>query len=173
MLWGVHRTKSVYAKTNCIVAKLSRDSYTALVTRESMVTRNEQENILRQVDMLETLNDEHIAQIADALEKRTYKEGDEIIKQGEEGKEFFVVLKGECKATIETGSKQGKSKVDVQEHLRYHTGDLFGERAVLHRTKRAATITACTEVEVLCLKRSKFERMLGPLEMLPEGEVPR
>jgi len=166
MLWGVRRTRSVYAATRCVLAKLKRDSYLGLVTRGEMLARNQREEILRRVDMFETLSDEHISQIADALERKTFEKGDQIIRQWETGKEFYVVLTGECVATVETGSD--KSNLDVQEYLRYYPGDLFGEKALLHRTTRAATITALSQVEVLCLKRSKFERLLGPLDMLRE-----
>jgi len=166
MLWGLRRSMSVYASTDCVLAKLKRDSYMGLVTRGEMLLRTQREEILRRVDMFETLSDEHISQIADALERKTFEPGENIIRQGEKGKEFYVVLSGECSATIMTG--QDLQKADIQEHRRYHPGDLFGERALLHNTTRAATVTAVSRVEVLCLKRSRFERMLGPLEMLQQ-----
>eukprot|EP00408_Alexandrium_pacificum_P061029 CAMPEP_0171160960 /NCGR_PEP_ID=MMETSP0790-20130122/3825_1 /TAXON_ID=2925 /ORGANISM="Alexandrium catenella, Strain OF101" /LENGTH=802 /DNA_ID=CAMNT_0011625507 /DNA_START=112 /DNA_END=2521 /DNA_ORIENTATION=+ len=164
MLWGLRRTMSVYASTDCVLAKLKRDSYMKLVTQEEMMARTNREDILRKVEMFETLSDEHISQIADALEKKSFEPDEAIIKQGEPGKEFYVMLSGECKATVATGTDS--QKIDVQEYRRYHAGDVFGERALLLKTTRAATITAVSHVEVLCLKRSRFERMLGPLEML-------
>jgi len=164
MLWGVRRTKSVYASKACKLAKLKRDTYNFLVTRGQMLARTQREEILRRVAVFETLSQEHVAQIADALIKRTFEQGERIVKQGEEGKEFYVVLTGECVVTVATGSNS--ETADVQEYERYLPGDLFGERALLNKTQRAATVTATTRVEVLCLKRSKFERMLGPLQNL-------
>jgi len=164
MLWGVRRTKSAYANGPSMTAKLKRDCYTALVTRGQMLARTKREEILRRVEVFETLSQEHISLIADALDRKTFEKGDKIVRQGEPGKEFYVVLTGECVAEGETGSRAETS--DVQEYGRYGPGDLFGERALLHKTLRAATVTATTKVEVLCLKRSKFERMLGPLHML-------
>jgi len=164
MLWGIRRTKSIYARGACVCAKLKRDCYLGLVSRGEMKARNEREKFLREVEMFETLSQEHIAQIADALEKKTFKPGVPIVTQGDEGSEFYVVLSGQCRATIATGSNT--ETADVQEHRTYERGGLFGERALIHRTERAATVTAVGTVEVLCLKRSKFERMLGPLQML-------
>merc|ERR1719362_694103 len=115
-----------------------------------MNARNEREELLRTVEMFETLSQEHISQIADALTKKTFNQGDHIVKQGDEGSEFYVVLSGQCRATIQTGSNT--QTADVQEHRTYERGGLFGERALIHRTERAATVTAVGTVEVLCLK---------------------
>merc|ERR1719458_656784 len=116
--------------------------------------------------MLEMLNPEQISQLADVLEVKTFAKDDNIIQQGEEGKEFFILETGECRVTIETGTRS--ESIDVQEHRRYHPGDLFGELAVIKNAKRAATVQAVSNVEVMCLSRRKFMRMLGPLDMLQE-----
>lgn len=165
MLWNAPRSRSIYAKEKCTLAKLHREVYQNLVVRREMNSRERRENCLRQVPMLETLSDEQVACIADTLERRVYEKDDQIVTQGDEGNEFYVVLCGECVVTVETGS--GATK-DIQEHRRYNAGEMFGERALLQRTTRAATITARSRVEVLCLRRNKFERMLGPLQQLAE-----
>ncbi|CAL1172598.1 unnamed protein product [Cladocopium goreaui] len=55
------------------------------------------------------------------------------------------------------------------EHRRCYAGDMFGEKALLEKTRRSATVRAVTQVEaVLLLKRAAFERMLGPLSQLQE-----
>ena len=50
--------------------------------------------------MFETFDDELIAKIADIMEKRSYRPGETIVEQGDEGSDFFIVLKGECVASI-------------------------------------------------------------------------
>merc|ERR1719189_2789998 len=106
----------------------------------------------------------HISRIDDALEVKTFEPGEKIIRQNEAGNEFYVIQEGECRVTIETGSNA--DSLDVQEHRRYYPGDLFGERALLERTKRGATVEVITRTVALCLSRRKFTRMLGPLDML-------
>lgn len=165
MLWSTPRTRTIYACEQCEVARLSRELYHEVVMRSEMHLREERETILRGVKLLETLNDEAISRLADVLEARTYLSEEQIIRQGSHGNEFFVVTSGICSATIATGNYWMGTQ-DIQEHRRYNVGDLFGERALLKRTVRAATVTAVTRVEVLCLSRSKFERMLGPLDQL-------
>merc|ERR1719210_1370653 len=104
-----------------------------------MEERECREKCLRKAAMLETLDYEQISKVADALEKQFYKAGKVIIKQGDPGSRFFVVLSGECVATVETAGEQ-------QEHRRLFEGDLFGELALVMKTRRTATITAHTDV---------------------------
>jgi len=160
LLWRVPRTRSVYARGETTLARLTSDVYHSILVRHEMESRECREECLRDVKMLETLSYEQLSQIADALQRRSYQEGDVIIREGELGDEFFVVLHGECVVTVQTGPD------DIQEHRRYYSGDLFGERALLQQTVRAATITATSQMDVLCLKRKAFERMLGPLQQL-------
>lgn len=166
MLYSTPRKLSVYSGADqpAVLAKLGRSVYQNLIVRHQMKIRERREECLRQVRVLETLSSEQIAQLADTLDLRMYRTGEVIVQQGDAGDEFFIVQSGECSATVETG--QGEGENDVQEHRRYYEGDLFGERALLKSTTRAATVTAMKETEVLCLSRTKFERMLGPLSLL-------
>jgi len=168
MLWSIPRTVSVWAKEACELAKLSRDVYQNLVQRWAMRQREQRDECLRKVKMFETMADEQLALIGDALEKRSFEKDKAIINQGEEGTEFFIVLKGECAAMVHTGKRA--SRTDVQEHRRYSPGDLFGERALIQKTVRGASVIAMTSrVEVLCLSRAKFDRLLGSFGMLQQS----
>lgn len=164
MLWSIPRTRSIYAREHCVVATLAREDYQDLVMRWEVKKHQGRVEDLRRVKMLETLSDEQMARLVDTLECRTYQAGEVIIRQNDQGDEMFVVKKGECSTTIMTGTDT--EKVDKQEHKRYTVGDLFGERALIRRVRRAATITAVTNVELFVVRRSKFERMLGPLDQL-------
>lgn len=108
---------------------------------------------------LDTLSAEQLAALGDNMEKRYFEEGDEIVCQGEMGDELFIVQSGKCAASIST-------LADAQEHRYYHPGDLFGERALVYSSPRAATVTALVTTEVLCLSRKRLERILGPLSWL-------
>lgn len=166
MLYNIPRTFSIYTSPGpaCVVAKLGRSVYQNLIVRHQMRQRERREQCLCRARCLETLNATQIAQLCDALVSRQYEEGDTIVRQGETGDEFFIVQSGVCSATVEIGTDEGDN--DVQEHRRYKEGDLFGERSLLKRCERAATVTAISRVEVLCLNRASFERLLGPLSLL-------
>eukprot|EP00927_Polykrikos_kofoidii_P046702 TRINITY_DN4084_c0_g2_i1.p1 TRINITY_DN4084_c0_g2~~TRINITY_DN4084_c0_g2_i1.p1 ORF type:complete len:1042 (+),score=171.35 TRINITY_DN4084_c0_g2_i1:64-3189(+) len=162
LLWAPNRTRSVYAASSCRVAELHREVLQTLVVRREMEERELREAMISNLPMMETFSDEQVAQVADALERRRYAEGEVIIRQGDKGSSFFIIIYGSCVASVQSG-KDGK---DVQEHRRYSIGDMFGERALLEDTTRGATITAKTRVEVVSLDRGKFERMLGSLDQL-------
>lgn len=160
------RSLSVYARgqqPNCVLGCLSSESYQSLVVQRQICNHENRVQCLRQVPLLETLNDEQIMKLADVLTVSKYHQGQAIIRQGDDGDEFFVVQSGECTASVQTHD-------DIQEVRRFGPGDLFGEVALLKNTKRAATITATTTVEVLHLSRRRFERMLGPLSQLRERQ---
>ncbi|CAJ1387979.1 unnamed protein product [Effrenium voratum] len=167
MLWSTPRTRSVYVDEaeEAVLAILSREVFQNLVVRSVMRERSRREDCLRRSAMLETLSDEQIAQLADALEKKCYAPSEDIVRQGEEGDELYVILEGTCVVTVKTGTAED---VDIQEYRRCHAGDMFGEKALLEKTQRSATVTAVTQVEVLALRRAAFERMLGPLSQLQD-----
>jgi len=165
MLWSTPRTRSVYVdQQQAVLGVLTQEVFRNLVVRNEMKERSRREACLRRSAMLETLDDEEIAQLADALQKKCFEEGEVIVRQGDTGNELYVVLEGTCVVTVETGSKDRDR--DIQECKRCYAGDMFGEKALLEKTKRCATVSAATKVEVLALRRDTFERMLGPLSQL-------
>mmetsp|Transcript_116694 Transcript_116694/g.182384 ORF Transcript_116694/g.182384 Transcript_116694/m.182384 type:complete len:1063 (-) Transcript_116694:255-3443(-) len=161
IIWNTPRSLSVYAHDSCVLGRLERDVYQALVVHRAIRIREQHELCLRSAKLLETLNDEQLAKLVDALELKTFKKGKPIINQGDEGKDFFIVQSGECIAVMQTGN-------DYQECRRYVKGDLFGELALINKAPRAASIIAETSVEVLRLSCRSFERMLGSLALLQQ-----
>lgn len=78
-----------------------------------------------------------------------------MIKEGDAGNIFYIVLDGEAVAT----NKEGVSLKS------YKAGDYFGEIALLKNVPRAASVSATSVyLRVLGLERSCFKRLIGPLE---------
>ena len=63
-----------------------------------------------------------------------------LIRQGDRGKEAFVIHEGRAKAAI-----RGKGSAKLQ------PGDCFGEMALLHSAPRSATVTAETDMRLLVI----------------------
>jgi CRP-like cAMP-binding protein len=91
--------------------------------------------LLRQVKLFSSLDDESLSALAEEFNERRFNEGDKITVEGEGGLMFFVVESGE--ALIE---RQG------EEVARLGPGDAFGEIALIDRRPRTATITATSEL---------------------------
>ena len=122
-----------------------------------MKQRETYEEFIKSVGILKSMNQYERNTVVDALEKQYFYEGDEIIREGEEGSRFYLVIKGTAQAlkTID-----GEQKVV----LKYKAGDYFGERALIKDQPRAATIEVTSEkLEVATLTRSCFKRLLGPI----------
>jgi len=81
------------------------------------------------------------SKLADAIKEEWYEPDQFVIKEGEEGNTFYLLMSGEAVATktIEPGKPP-------QEVYRYGAGDYFGERALLKNEPRAANIVATTRL---------------------------
>jgi CRP/FNR family cyclic AMP-dependent transcriptional regulator len=77
-------------------------------------------------------------------------EGRVLVKEGERGLEFFVIVSGRAKVS-RTGRKVGE----------LGPGDFFGELSLLIDADRNATITALTPMEAIVLSRREFEAALA------------
>jgi len=163
VLWSTKRTNSLYAKDQCTIAKLKRVDYIHLTFRMEFYRREYRQFLLRGVKLLEMMEDEQIAKLADVLTVKTHEPDSPIITQGDAGHCFYIMVSGESKVWVKSGN-------DIQEYRRYHVGDLFGELALLKNAPRAANVTAVTRCELLCLHRGQFERLLGPMENLHQQQ---
>ena len=99
--------------------------------------------------------------LSDAFTEETFKAGEFIIKQGEEGNKFYLIEAGEAVAT-----KMLTVEEEAKEVKHYKSGDYFGERALLKNEPRAANVIAKTDCNLVCLDRHSFKRLMGPLEGL-------
>ena len=97
--------------------------------------------------------------MSDALKEECYEPEDFVIKEGEEGNSFYMVVEGEAIATKTL--EPGKAP---QEVFHYKPGSYFGELALLKNEPRAANIIATTPLRLVMLDRHSFKRLLGPME---------
>lgn len=99
------------------------------------------------------------SKLADAIKEQWFDPDSFVIREGEEGTTFYLIMSGEAIATktIEPGKPP-------HEVYKYKTGDYFGERALVKNEPRAANIIAVTALQVVALDRHSFKRLLGPME---------
>ena len=131
---------------------LDRDTYSRILMSSTIKKREMYSDFLKGVPILETLDEWERMTVADALVPCEFKKGDEVIKQGDAGDDFFIVVEGEANVLVK-GQEVGKVK----------KSDYFGELALIFDQPRAATVVAQTDV-LRCVKldRQRFERLLGP-----------
>ena len=106
------------------------------------------------------------SQLGDAIVEATYKEGDFIITEGQEGNAFFLISEGTAIATKNLGGNEPTKVKD------YEKGKYFGERALLTSELRAANIVVTSaECVVLSIDRETFIRLLGPLQSILQRQL--
>jgi CRP/FNR family cyclic AMP-dependent transcriptional regulator len=86
-----------------------------------------------------------LERIGKGVVSRSYKKGNDIVKEGEQAVAFYVIVKGKAEVT-----KGG----DVLHTFR--AGDCFGEMALLDGWPRSATIRAAEDTECLVMTRWDF-----------------
>lgn len=137
-VFGVHRSAFRFAMRN-----ENRKGRTML---EKMLSNNVKE--------FKKMTQRSITAMIDAFEEQTFEEDEVILKQGEEGDKFYVILTGVCRWT-----KRLPNGKYLEGKLGHH--DYFGEMAIMTEEKRAATITAITQVKTFVLKKKDFKEIIG------------
>jgi CRP-like cAMP-binding protein len=84
-----------------------------------------------------------------------------VIKEGEQGREFYIIEQGEldCLKLHEYKGKRGFVFVRT-----LSSGQHFGELALLNNMNRSLSIRAKTSCRLLKLDRDSFTRILGSIE---------
>merc|ERR1712154_574641 len=86
--------------------------------------------------------------------------GQIVIEEGEVGDKFYVIQKGVCQ-----WSKSNGESGDIT------APGFFGERALRTKAKRAASITAKTNVTLYEMTKSDFDALLGPVIEIVDDKI--
>ncbi len=90
------------------------------------------------------------------LQRVPYRAGDVVIKQGDEGDFFYVIVSGKCVVTRETPlNKEGIKLAELG------VGDTFGEEALIAEAKRNATVTMLTDGVLMRLNKQDFRELMN------------
>ncbi len=111
---------------------------------------------LRKAPLFEGLSRKELEELARLADDLEVSEGKVLTKQGETGREFFVLMDGEVEV-----ERDGKSLG------RRGAGDFIGEISLLEDIPRTATVTAVTSVRLFVLTAQSFRSVV---EALPEVE---
>jgi CRP-like cAMP-binding protein len=90
------------------------------------------------------------------MQRVDYRAGEVIIKQGDEGDYFYVVVKGRCAVTRETPLNRDGIKL-----AELGMGDTFGEEALISDAKRNASVAMTTDGTLMRLAKQDFRTLLN------------
>ena len=106
--------------------------------------------LLRQVDILASLSDDELRIFQGFLEEVACEPEDEVFRQGEEGRDLYIV--GEGTISIRVRAPEGVD-VDV---AKLGPGDFFGEMAIFEDAPRSATCVMSGEGRLYRLRKQDF-----------------
>lgn len=120
------------------------------------------QGFLSNVQLFKRLPKEELPGLAKAASDAQFQAGATIIKQGDEGDAFFVLMSGTADVEI-----NGKNVAKLK------SGDYFGENALLRNEPRTASIVAKDPVKALKITRDQFASLglASKLEFPKRGAV--
>jgi small-conductance mechanosensitive channel/CRP-like cAMP-binding protein len=120
--------------------------------REAMAAKRERIlEALRRIDFLSVLSPEELETVAQLAAVRVYLPGEAVVRQGETGAEFFIILGGSAEVRRGEGDK-------VATVATLHAMQFFGEMSLLTGEPRSATVVAQTKLEVVVLTKAALEQ---------------
>ena len=105
--------------------------------------------LLKKVPLFSKLDKKGLQEVAHIADELDLPAGKEMATEGDRGREFFVLLKGEADVT-----RDGTHINTMKE------GDFFGEIALVTKMPRTATVTATSDVDVLVITERAFDNLL-------------
>lgn len=110
---------------------------------------NQKIDLIRKVPLFARCSRAELKEIALLADEIDLHEGKQMTRQGEPGREFFVLLEGTADV------KKNSRRVNTLE-----AGDFFGEIALVSREPRTATVIATSPVRALVITDRSFRRLL-------------
>jgi CRP-like cAMP-binding protein len=118
---------------------------------------NTKVDALAKAPLFAALSRQELGELAKATEDLEVEEGKTLTREGDLGREFFVIVDGDVSVTQ-----------DGNEIRRLGPGDFFGEIALIYdNARRTATVTAASPLRFFVLTRQSFRSLL---EHQPEIE---
>jgi CRP-like cAMP-binding protein len=108
---------------------------------------------LTRVELLAGLPGEQLQRLAARLEREEVPAGAAVVREGEPGERFYVVLSG----------LMAVSQEDLGPRRVLRPGDTFGEVALAMNVPRTASVRAMTPAVVASCDRETFDELLRPI----------
>jgi cGMP-dependent protein kinase len=150
LMYDAPRAASIRASTDGVLWALDRVPFRLFVASAAQLRASTVENFLLEVPLFQPphTDDEELHRLAQAMSRQHYRQGKVIINQGDVGEVFYLIEEGSVSCR-----KDGKHVLSLGK------GDFFGERALITQNRRAMTIVAQTECDVLTMHKDQFEFM--------------
>ncbi|KAG0744219.1 hypothetical protein G6F62_008110 [Rhizopus arrhizus] len=158
LMYNAPRAATITATSHSVLWALDRVTFRTILMENTSRKRQMYEAFLSEVVLLKSLEPYERHKIADALESVYFENGEEVVKQGDIGDQFYIIESGEAavfKRNVQSGATHQVNKLE--------RGSYFGELALLNDSPRAATVIAHGKLKCATLGKKAFNRLLGPV----------
>jgi len=164
---GFPRPVSARAKSAAVVTKINSDMLDIMLTWDQTgsysveAVDEEDEETDWMTRILQTrafhrIPPANIQAMFMRMESVSFKPGEKVIEQDDEGDFFYIIKEGRCLVTRSTPANPNGVKLAT-----LSVGDSFGEEALISDSKRNATITMLTDGHLMRLNKEDFNSLLN------------
>jgi CRP-like cAMP-binding protein len=124
------------------------------INGNQLLTEQEQSLALSKVPLFVSLCEKDASDLFSQMDTKFFADGQYLVKQGQVGEEFYVVVRGRAVASFVDQSGNTHTVGRLQE------GDAFGEVALIDSVPRTASISSDGGCFVVILQKKKFQAFI-------------
>jgi CRP/FNR family transcriptional regulator, cyclic AMP receptor protein len=110
--------------------------------------------LLREERFFADLTADELDVVSKITSLKSFKLGETIFKESEEGQCFYVIRSGEVKVSVTAPNGESFTLAMIKD------GDICGVMSFVDGRPRSATLTAVSDVETIVMERPDFESMV-------------
>ena len=129
-----------------IVVRVGEEGAASAVQAKRLAQKRD---VIAKTPLFARLSDRELLRVMQAVQVRSCKDGEVVIREGDKGDELFIVLEGQVRV----------SRGD-QTLTHFGPGEHFGEMALIRSVPRSATVTAVGPAELVVIRRADFFEIL-------------
>ncbi len=120
--------------------------------------KNAKIELLSRIPLFTRCSRAELREVALSADEIDLPEGHVLMREGQRGREFFVLVDGTARVT-----RKGRKVADLR------SGDWLGEIAILTRSPRTATVTATSPVRALVIRDGAFRNVVETMPRVALG----
>lgn len=158
LLYNCPRNATIVAKTTGILWGLDQKTFRKIVVTATAKKRKAFEDLLKGVTILDSLTENELMNLTDALGEIRFTKNECIVREGEIAEKMYFIMHGEVTVKV-----QQKNSDNEKEIITLKRGQYFGELALVLKRPRVASVYSLMEgTKCAVLDIYAFERLLGP-----------
>jgi SulP family sulfate permease len=125
-----------------------------LLASELDGTLSRDDYALERLDVLAGLSGEQCEVLRTLLIRKSYRQGETVFPQGDEGRELYIIVRGTASVKIRLSGAGRENRLAT-----FSAGTVFGEVALLDQQPRSATVEADEDLVCYVLTEDAFETL--------------